>query len=340
MPLFWRKKKAEGKTTSRREDDEVKALSSKLKEGVLEDVDAIKHYPVLSPMWFRLVDVLERLANIVDVESEMRCDEEEGKTNIWKSEEKVMRLLITRKKTNLLLRLLQDLKAWQYASFSKDDTGETASKTKAVTSSDKDPAPIVPPRCEAGAPPEDFEKKMLRFEIDAGTILGIAWSRIEATQITDRILLVEHCSEVLRGALKYPDLCSRKEFPETQESRCMKYLRDLFVHMSNDAFDSKSVMSFVAKSCLVERLVMFANVNSKYMNEASKLYVCESLASLMDTDEFSAKKKLYVPVSLRTELVGLDESVLAGVLKSDRDRRHRLRPLITQIKRTKISLAK
>lgn len=138
--------------------------------------------------------------------------------------------------------------------------------------------------------PDDYPKYLSRFEIAAGGILQVAWGRIDALQLTDRVCLVEHCSNVLLGALKYPDLCSQKTFARTQECRVVRYLRDLFVHLVNDAFESKNVMNSVVTHSLVERLIKYLTLNVKFMDMRSKIWACEALAGIFDTDEYTSAK--------------------------------------------------
>lgn len=270
-------------------------------------------YPVLSPKWCGLVGIVKKIADIADMESKLP-KKSDGVQSLWDSEEIALRYILEDEKLNLCMRLVHEAKVFQHQVLEHKTTLK-----------------------------DDDARLLETFEQRLGSILRRVWGYVEAMQTTDLPFLMEYCAEVLQKTMVYPQLCASKDMAVSQEVLVLHYLRNCFKFMSEDAYPARRIMGLVERYNVVERIVMFVNLNHEKMKDSDVVVGCEALAYLFDTDEYTGDRTKFVPADLRQELAGMDGNVIPKVIKGSSDAaglKRRIRPLMDEAMRFKSNQAK
>jgi len=268
---------------------------------------------VLSPKWCGMVGIVKKISDIADMESKLPKKSDEIQS-LWDSEEVALRYILEDEKLNLCLRLVHEAKNFQHQVLEHETTLS-----------------------------DDDDRLLKTFEQGLGSILRRCWGYVEAMQTTDFLFLMEYCATVLKKTMVYPQLCASKELESSQEVLVLHYLRSCFKFMSEDAYPATRVMGLVERFSIVERIIMFVNLNHEKMEDDDVIVACEALAYVFDTDEYTGNKTKFVAADLRQELAGMDGNVIPKLIKGSSDARglkRRIRPLIDEAMRSKMSLSR
>jgi len=286
-------------------------------------VRMIQHYPILSQEWFGLIDALKQLTRLVHLESRMPGDakvseacgrNQESDGTLWdqESHENAVRILVEEAKVNLCLRMMNDYKKWHYnPSQRKADLERVANSMNATE--------------------EQIEAKCKQFEESLGTLLWRAFVHVEALQLMDIPLLIEHVSMVLDHCdrLKRDKLqCSSNQ----QELLAAAYFAALMKHA--EALNNSELL---AKSREF-RLLRLATAH--IMNHAAEEYpthisseVAAGLAAMADNEDFGTEWQMFFQddngnfdVEQCYYFLQLNDFV-AKLLAADPDKKAQLRPL-------------
>lgn len=193
---------------------------------------------------------------------------------LWdqESHENAIKILVEEAKVNLCLRMMNDFKIWQYSRGGDPSQDETTTTTRATIS------------CEGGLSEAAIEQKCHHFEEALGLLLTRSLAHVEALQLMDIPLLIEHIALVLNQCdIHRTDKlnCSPKE----QEFVVMYYFSSLMKH--SEALNSTEVM---AKSRDFRLLPLAAahvvlHATTEY-NDTLRQEVAMGFAALCDNEDF------------------------------------------------------
>ena len=99
------------KYSSKEDADELGNLANKLALDLRKHIRGLGSFPILSPHWIEMADVLGRIANISDMESKLPSAKDDA--TLWETEEQALRYLIEDGKLNLCLRNMIEFKQQQ-----------------------------------------------------------------------------------------------------------------------------------------------------------------------------------------------------------------------------------
>lgn len=291
--------------SSKVETDSLEDLSNKLAEDLRKHIRKLASFPLFADAWFEMADVLGRVANVSDMESNLAAGKEDK--TLWETEEQALRFLLEDGKLNLCLKNLIEFKQHQRRA-----------------------------RVIGSGPIFDFAVECDKFERGLGIILKNAWSHVEALQTSDLIGLMNHIADVIEGALEAPELLrfhiKAGDLHQRQEIVVFYYLYDVMRHL--DEIGENRIMPTIR-----ERGIFMLSINLIERVHAGILGIhtlkaLGALSLMVGTEDFSTYTSQHIKSDNVATLVEFKTSCLAP-FQTDFENRKVIRPLIDCIDRAK-----
>lgn len=288
----------------------IEALDARLTKDLRASIQKLASYPVLSKNWCEMSKSVKRISRAAAMEEQL--EKKQKDETLWEGEEQALRFILEDGKLNLCLRLLVDVKTFQYEAL-----GDSNFKVD-----------------------EADEDELIDFEAGMGSILYNCWKHSEAIQTTDIPLLIGHVIKVLTKADRYNSLVtsvSKKVRCSRQETLVIYYIRDLLKQMTNDQIAEHRIMPKVLELDLTGAVVRHLTTFNSDLGDEANLAGCEVLALVFSSDDFQGdngnKAAKYVPQDMRSKVSALQDLFLKDLLSADSSRKRVLRPLTDQINR-------
>jgi len=287
-------------------------------------VRAVQYHPILSTEWFRLVDIFAQLVRLLTTEGRMPSDPKvlevqgrnsESEGTLWDqaAHENILRIFVEESKVNVCLRMMHDFKKWQYDSkVAKEAIAERA--------------------CEMKVEERLVESKCKRFEESLGVLFARVLTHVEALQLLDVQMLLEHMALVLSFCERYRKArlnCS----PTQQEMLIVCYASSFFRHM--EALKNDSLLD---KACELRIVAMTVShiVNHFASEYPASLYneISDGLAALCDNEGFRTEwQRFFIDSQGELEMEQLYfflrlKEVVDPLITANPERRKELRPIL------------
>mmetsp|Transcript_44463 Transcript_44463/g.118059 ORF Transcript_44463/g.118059 Transcript_44463/m.118059 type:complete len:327 (-) Transcript_44463:120-1100(-) len=277
---------------------------------------------VLSPEWSGLVDSLVQLAGLVQLEGQMPVNmkvvetqgrNKDSKGTLWDQErhENAIRILVEEAKLNLCLRMMNEHKSWQHPAEKRDATLSQASSTYEINR-------------------DTLEKKCTQFEDSAGFLMCRSFMHVEALQLMDIPLLIEHIAMVLLISHEKSFANENVQLrlaPKTQEVVVLHYFSSLMKHaelLNNEELLAKTretgLCSLVTRHCIQH----FDDIPGEILSA-----VLDGFSYLADNEDFGASwEGFFLEEADRTAFLRLESMAVSPILKENPSRKRDLRPLL------------
>lgn len=236
----------------------------------------IQNHPILSREWVGVVDALKQLMRIVQVEGTMAPDnkvadiagrDHQSGGTLWDQDvhENAIKILVEEAKVNLSLRMMQDYKKWCYEPSRRVTDLEEASRVLGVSQA-------------------QLDAKCKLFEECMGQLLARTFAHVEALQLMDVPLLIEHISMVL-------DYCDRRLrdnlncTAKDQEIVVLLYFSSLMKHA--ETLNNSELLAKARELRLLKLTTSHAlsHAPTEYREETT-FAVMAGLAALADNEDF------------------------------------------------------
>lgn len=303
-------------------------------------VKRLYQYPILSPEWISLVDVLTRLTHLVRLEGRLppntKVAESQGRNadsegTLWDQEqnENAVRILVEEAKVNLCLRMMNDYKRWCYDPQQLEASLQAARQAL---------------RYSEG----QLHALLAGFEESLGLLLRRAFVHVETLQLMDVPLLVDHCALVLEHCLRErrqqgQSGAEAKAFPpKSQETVVLCYFASLMKHA--EALNSSELLAKAREHRLLHLVAGRVAAQSDFSPEVASS-LAEGLAALADNEDFrTGWEDFFVgadgepDTEAKTLFLELEETVVKSVLEASPECRRGLRPLLDFFARVRRSV--
>lgn len=306
---------------NRAEDDKLVTQERRV-ELAREKVRAIRYYEICTPEWFEMAEHVQDLSALAKVETycpkvDYNWQEQEGKAGdgtLWdqKVAEVAIRVLVEDAKVVACLRLLNDLKRWQYDPVRYKEGMEQAARILRTHKV------------------EDITQKLVVFEESIGYIVQRAYNHVEAMQLSDMPLTIEHVSMCLRET-------KTKQLPtenhKLQETSAMFLLFTLCKHIEH--FNSTEILARMREEKVLPMIVQFLLLKLGTLGQDVTLRVVEGFAAVCESEDFLTEWSDFFSDDERAELLEFDDKVVKAVLAQFPDKRAAFRPCTDWLNRVR-----
>lgn len=325
--------KAMGESTKAKyateDGEEAKDTAVKTAAIARQCVRQMKNHAIFSAPWFELTESLEQLARLAQLEAMMPNDkkvaEMKGRVDtagtLWDQDghEDAIRILVEEAKVNLCLRMMNEYKKLQYDS---GGTKMSAALKEAMQQQDLTEAQLG--------------RMMSTFEEALGLLLLRCFMHVEALQLTDVPLVIEHCQMVLENT---QDGSGRGWGAKSQETLVLYYFASIMKH--SEELNSQEVMQRTREANLVPLvveqvfLIVDALSDSRFPREVLGV-VAQGLKSLADNEDFQPIWEDFLPTpELKQRFLELDAGVVQPLIQDEPSKRAELRPLLDLFNKVK-----
>jgi len=296
--------------TAKSDLDEFDSIGDKLAADLRRSIRHLDNYPVLSDPWIDMAEVFGRVAHISEVESALPSTKKDA--TLWETEEQALRFLMEDGKLNLCLRILIEFKIRQIDS-----------------------------RKEGRGPMIDFSAECDKFEKGLGVIMRNAWQHVEVLQTTDLPALINYIADVLEANLALvptvENLFRETDVYQRQEVLVFHYLYHI-VRQVEEIRESR-LMPYLRERKIFTTAVRVLNTFGKSMVKTHQLIAVESLAFIVDTEDFATNPRDYIMAEDLELLLEFKETILQELMQ-DMEKRKVIRPLVDAIDKAKRQLSK
>lgn len=279
--------------------ESLEKMTKRLTSDLRARVRRLAHHTPLSPEWNEMTDTLQHLASVAMMEEK---DTAKKDGSIWERDELCVRYIIEEGKINMLMRTMNEYKAYQYGASSEGTTWD-----------------------------EETRVRMKIFEQSLGILLRCAFAAVEALQTLDITKLIEHISLVLVHALESPDSISFDS--ATQEILVVTYL-DLILKKLENLNEESVLGQFATNNTVPLVLKHYEKFAGRMDKEAQDAYVY-FMANLTDSEGFQTHRSTYIPEKEDKKRLVLLEGRTKELLAVDHSNRKALRSLSDNIIRFK-----
>ncbi|KAL0585998.1 hypothetical protein ABG067_004321 [Albugo candida] len=241
-------------------DEEVEALSAKLRENLRMNIRYMADYEVLSEAWIDMAKQIERVGEITEMERNL--PKAKGVT-VWECEEVALRYLLEDGKLNLCLRNLI-----AYNEFLRASDSLSQQMTR------------------------EMQDAMHQFEKGMGLTLKNAWFHAEAVHITDLPKLVEYVHTVLQCAVQKPNILKEKEMEPCQEISVIYYL--LGITKQLESMDESRLVPLFVEEKIFQLLTKHLVLQFHLLQEDTVLAALDTLSLMCGTEHFQSHPEDYL----------------------------------------------
>lgn len=292
----------------------------RLKSDVRHYVRGLGQHAVFTPEWFKVCELVNQLARVAENETawqesdELRNQRQGRKEDgtLWDQaqDESAVRTLLEEGKLNLCLRLLLEYKDEQMKSKFDSRLKDAAKKH------------------DVGI--ENATKCCEKLERGIGFLLHVALHHVEAMQIVDIPLLVNHCRVVLQEMLTDGDAATQPILESSQKARVFSYLYWVIVHA--DQIDEDRMVELLQDAEALFLAVMVAKRDHKYLPTMSLKHLGVFLSKLMETEIFQTdSKKIINSLELKAACVELKDSIFKRFSSEDTSFKRNTRQLMRSL---------
>jgi hypothetical protein len=309
---------------NRAEDDKLVTQERRV-ELAREKVRSIRYYEICTPEWFDMAEHVQDLSALAKVETycpkvDYNWSEQEGKAGegtLWDQQvaEVAIRVLVEDAKVVACLRLLNDLKKWQYDPIRYQEGLQQAVKLM---------------RCKTT---EDIQQKLTVFEESLGYILQRAYNHVEAMQLSDMPLTIEHVGLCMREA-KSKNLST--ENTKLQETAAMFLLFTVCKHI--ESFNANELLARVKEQAVLPLIISHVLARLPTLGTDIQQRVVEGLAGLCESEDFQTIWEEFFSDAEKKELLDFDDKVVKPLLQSFPDKRAAYRPCTDWLNRVRRSV--
>lgn len=309
---------------NRAEDDKLITQERRV-ELAREKVRSIRYYEICTPEWFEMAEHVQDLSALAKVETycpkvDYSWSEQEGKAGegtLWDQQvaEVAIRVLVEDAKVVACLRLLNDLKKWQYDPVRHAAGLEAAAKMMRTQKI------------------EDLQQKLTVFEESIGYILQRAYNHVEAMQLSDMPLTIEHVSMCLREAKSKNLPC---ENTKLQETSSMFLLFTVCKHV--DSFNSGELLARIRDEKVLPLIINLVLSRLPSLGSDVQLRVVEGMAGLCESEDFLTQWAEFFADSEKAELLDFDDKIVKPMLGQFPDKRAAFRPCTDWLNRVRRSI--
>nr|CCA18637.1 conserved hypothetical protein [Albugo laibachii Nc14] len=282
-------------------DEEMDALSVKLKDNLRMNIRYMADYEVLSEAWIDMAKQVERIGEITEMERKL--PKAKGVT-VWECEEVALRYILEDGKLNLCLR---NLIAYN-------------NLLRAVGSRTQEMSP-------------EMLQAMHQFEKGMGLALKNAWLHAEAVHITDLPQLVEYVHSVLRFAVQNPNILRKKEVEFCQETSVIYYLFGMTKQL--ESMDESRLIPLLVEKRIFQLLIKHLLLQSHLLQEDVVLAALDTLSSICGTEHFQSHPEEYLDSDDHASALWQIRDAILSKYVQDVDYRRRFRPLLDRIQLTR-----
>jgi len=296
--------------TTKSDLDEFGTISDKLAADLRRSIRHLDNYPILSDPWIDMAEVFGRVAHISEVESALPSAKKDA--TLWETEEQALRFLMEDGKLNLCLRILIEFKTLQIDS-----------------------------RKEGRGPMIDFSAECDKFEKGLGIIMRNAWQHVEVLQTTDLPALIHYIADVMEANLALvstvENLLKESDVYQRQEVLVFHYLYHLMRQV--EEIRESRLMPYIRERKVFTTAARVLNVFGKQLVKSHRLIAVESLALIVDSEDFATNPRQYIGPEDLDIMLELKENVLQELMQ-DMEKRKVVRPLVDAIDKAKRQLAR
>eukprot|EP00995_Heteronema_vittatum_P007629 NODE_277_length_1548_cov_292.615077_g201_i0.p1 GENE.NODE_277_length_1548_cov_292.615077_g201_i0~~NODE_277_length_1548_cov_292.615077_g201_i0.p1 ORF type:complete len:317 (+),score=127.48 NODE_277_length_1548_cov_292.615077_g201_i0:50-952(+) len=279
-------------------------LSKKLSAELRTHIRQLACYPLFSREWSQMAEVIQHLTSIALMED--RVPDEKKAGTLWDREELCVRYIVEEGKTNLLLRMLVDLKAQEYKGLPDSIPAAESARTKT-------------------------------YEIHLGMLFRMLLSAVEVLKTADTAAVADHIAVVLTHATQ-PDfaLPSVSDCHCLQEVLVVEYLFLIASHLDESsegpfmtAFSDKGIFDLICTHY------------QKFKDDISipdfqRKYYALFFAHVMETEAFATHKNTMLANPTTKETIIQLEERAKALGAADAKTKTALRPLLDQIAKLKL----
>lgn len=283
-------------------------------------VRSIHQYAILSVEWLTMVESLKQLNRLVQLEGRMPVNSKvadiQGRNGdsdgtLWDQEahENAIRILVEEAKVNLCLRMMHDFKRWQ--STPTENRASMASASQALEKGDM-----------------QLEQKCLQFEEFLGLLLMRAFQHVEALQLMDVPLLIEHCAMVLTNC-KHLALSASSVNPslKMQETLVLYYFSSLMKH--SEELNNTELLAKTREHNLINLVINRLLGTAQWLPIDVFVGVAEGFAALTNNEDFRTDwESFFEDRQAIARFLELEEKLANVVLKEFPAKKKDIRPLL------------
>ncbi|CAM9383463.1 unnamed protein product [Chrysoparadoxa australica] len=170
---------------------------------------------------------------------------------------------------------------------------------------------------------------MDKFEKGMGRMMNNAWSHVEALQITDLPLMVEHVTDILAEAAQDTDrmasLHALGDLSERQEVLCLHYLLRFLSQL--DELSEDRLMPIIRRQGTFSIVVRMLSSSHRWLTDDALTTGAAALSLLCATEDFGTYSEDHCPLSCCGMVGDLKEQFLSRLCK-DFETKRKLRPLL------------
>jgi len=292
---------------NRAEDDKLITQERRV-ELAREKVRSIRYYEICTPEWFEMAEHVQDLSALAKVETycpkvDYSWSEQEGKAGegtLWDQQvaEVAIRVLVEDAKVVACLRLLNDLKKWQYDKQRSNEGLEAAAKAMRVSKI------------------EDLKQKLIVFEESIGYVLQRAYNHVEAMQLSDMPLTIEHVALCLRESriqqLPYDNT-------KLQETSSIFLLFTVCKHI--ESFNSGELLARMKEQEVLPMIVTTILSRLPSLGHDVQQRVVEGFAGLCESEDYLTEWQDFFNDSQKAELLEFDDKVVKPMLQQFPEKR-------------------
>ena len=281
-------------------------------------VKSMSPWPLFSSNWFRMLEGIQQITDAAVLENKNVDRDTQASTTLWERNELIVRYILEEGKLNLTLRLLVDFKDLQRQE-------QFASKLSAAK------------QAEPNASFDDLSTikiKAALFEQTLGVLILCSITSIEALQVIDFPLFIEHIAKTLEFALMHPEMVRSPDSYRRQEVWAVSYM--FHVLEALDQLQEDRIMEVMQEKKVFPSLVRnIATYHTYYQTNVKKHSVMvgcvgplpeispssQAVSAFLTTEAFKTNPKAFLQDDeTKSLIVSLEESLIKVLVKKDESR--------------------
>ncbi|EKX39520.1 hypothetical protein GUITHDRAFT_154440 [Guillardia theta CCMP2712] len=280
-------------------------------------VKSMSPWPLFSSNWFRMLEGIQQITDAAVLENKNVDRDTQASTTLWERNELIVRYILEEGKLNLTLRLLVDFKDLQRQE-------QFANKLSAAK------------QAEPNASFDDLSTikiKAALFEQTLGVLILCSITSIEALQVIDFPLFIEHIAKTLEFALMHPEMVRSPDSYRRQEVLAVSYIFHILQAM--DQLQEDRIMEVMQEKKVFPSLVRNIATYHTYYQTNVKKHSVMAVSSFVNTEAFKTNPKAFLQDDeTKSLIVSLEESLIKEHF-SDYSKKKLIRPLLDFILRNK-----
>eukprot|EP00771_Trimastix_marina_P000077 gnl/Trimastix_PCT/1080.p1 GENE.gnl/Trimastix_PCT/1080~~gnl/Trimastix_PCT/1080.p1 ORF type:complete len:615 (-),score=143.02 gnl/Trimastix_PCT/1080:154-1998(-) len=290
--------------------DHTESLATELSQDLVRQIRGLDLVPVLSEAWIGLVERVQRIASIALMEQHLPGAEKDS--TLWEVDQLTVRYLVEESKLNMCLRGMADYFQVKIRAFESNMES-------------------IQPAAEAHRMDvAELRARMEQFEFSMGLLLECAFQRIEALQIVDMHLLLEHMHHALLFAQTPGIMAHYSLIDKSQPVLCTLYLFDILSKIDNLSNDS-SILSSIAERKILPLIGGFLSANHLRMKAPFVQVALHAIVIVLDHECFD--QNMYFGDAENRDMFLLLQPIVNQFLVTHPTCRSKLLPLTDMLKR-------